>query len=220
MRKAGCYRVSFGFETGNAEVLTKFGKGGKASLEQGVKAAQMARKANIDVSGFFMLGLSPDTEESMNDTIEYAQKLPLDMLKFGIAIAFPGTSMFNNYWRKGLIKTFNWDDYVIYTSKPLFQHPNLSFDTVTQYMNMGYKKAILFNLKFIFRRIMHSIRSGEIFWDIYYFIKFFFAPVENKEANDVKYFSKNQWPQFDFENKEIEVLPYRAAKSQKTLTSV
>jgi anaerobic magnesium-protoporphyrin IX monomethyl ester cyclase len=34
MRKAGCYRVSFGFETGNAEVLKSFGKGGRASSKK------------------------------------------------------------------------------------------------------------------------------------------------------------------------------------------
>ena len=31
------------------------------------------------------------------------------MLKFGIAIAFPGTQMFKENREKGLIKTYNWD---------------------------------------------------------------------------------------------------------------
>jgi len=107
MRKSGCYRVSFGFETGNAEVLKSFGKGGSATLKKGREAAAMARKAGRDTNGMFMLGLSPDTEESMQDTIEYAWTVPLDMLKFGVAIAFPGTEMFRSYREKGLIKSYN-----------------------------------------------------------------------------------------------------------------
>ncbi len=213
MRKAGCYRVSFGFETGNDDVLKAFGKGGKATLTEGIKAVKLARKAHIDVCGFFMLGLSPDTEASMQDTINYARKLSLDMLKFGIAVPFPGTKMFREYYQKGLIKSFNWDDYVIYTSKPLFAHPNLSFDTVQKYMRLAYRKAILENPKFIARRIIHSILSLELFWDIYYFFKFFFAPETNQESDSASYFAKNQWPQFSYDTKSLKFVDYRAAKN-------
>ena len=97
MRGAGCYRVSFGFESGNDKILKQFGKGGRASVEQGRTAVQTARHAGIETTGFFLLGLSPDTEETMEDTIDYARQLPLDMLKFGITIAFPGTPMFKDY---------------------------------------------------------------------------------------------------------------------------
>ena len=220
MKKAGCYRVSFGFETGNADVLAAFGKGGKASLEKGIQAAKMAHKAGIDVCGFFILGLSPDTEQTMRDTVNYAKKVPLDILKFGIAIAFPGTGMFNEYWRKGLIQSWNWDDYVIHTAKSLFSHPNLEFNTVAKYRNIGYKEAILFNLKFIFRRIAHSIKSLELLWDIYYFFKFFFVPAENINANTAQYYAKNQWPQFDFEHKDIEIVTYRNAKTKHSTSLI
>jgi len=220
MHEAGCYRVSFGFETGNAAVLEAFGKGGKASLEQGIKAAKMARKAGIDVSGFFMLGLSPDTEETMMDTINYASRLPLDMLKFGIAIAFPGTQMFNNYKRNDLIKTYNWDDYFIYTSQPLFAHPNLSFETVQKHMDLGYKKAILQNPKFILRRFWHSLRTNELLWDAYYFCKFFFAPSVNENSLQANYYKKDRWPTYDFDKKLHNFEEYRAAKSKTAAVKV
>ena len=70
MRRAGCYRVSFGFESGNDEVLKQFGKGGRATVEQGRKAVQMARQAGIETSGFFLLGLSSDTVETMEETVQ------------------------------------------------------------------------------------------------------------------------------------------------------
>ena len=151
MRKAGCYRVSFGFESGNDEILKSFGKGGKATVEQGKVAVRKARAAGIDTNGFFLLGLSPDTEESMLDTIEFARALELDMLKFGITIAFPGTPMFNDYARENLIKSYEWDEYHIYTERPLFAHRYLNYETILRYMSIAYRRAILTNPSFIWR---------------------------------------------------------------------
>ena len=74
MADAKCYRVSFGFESGNDEVLKSFGKGGAASVQQGRKAVKMARSSGLDTNGFFLLGLSPDTETTMEDTINYARR--------------------------------------------------------------------------------------------------------------------------------------------------
>ena len=145
MRAAGCYRVSFGFESGNDAVLKAFGKGGKASIEKGCEAVKLTRGAGIDTNGYFMLGLSPDTESTMTDTIEYARKRSLDMMKFGISIAFPGTPMFKEYRQKGLVRSYNWDEYFIYTTKALFAHPNLSFDKVTEFAGKAYWRAVLTN---------------------------------------------------------------------------
>lgn len=197
MRKAGCYRVSFGFESGNDEVLKMFGKGGRASIEQGRKAVQTARAAGIDTTGFFMLGLSPDTEETMADTIEFARHLPLDMMKFGVSIAFPGTKMFNEYVAKGLVRTYNWDDYFIYTDEPLFTHANLSYDTIKKTMDIAYSKAMTRNPAFMFRRFLRGIRTGEFFWDAYYAVKFFFMPTISVKVK-TNYHAPERWPVHDF----------------------
>lgn len=197
MKKAGCYRVSFGFESGSNVVLEKFGKGGKASIEQGKKAVKLARKAGLDTSGFFLLGLSPDTEETMEATIQYARSLELDMLKFGITIAFPGTPMFNNYKHKGLIKSFDWDDYNIFTNKSLFSHESLSFKTIQKFMKRGYLEAIIKNPKFIYRRIKRGIKTGEFFWDVYYFVKFCFLPPSNSPKESCEYAHNKEWPKVD-----------------------
>jgi len=197
MRKAGCYRVSFGFESGNDEVLKQFGKGGRASVEQGKAAVQMARRAGIDTNGFFLLGLSPDTEETMQDTIDFASKIPVDMMKFGLSIAFPGTPMFNGYVKDGLVKSFDWDEYFIYTDKPLFTHRHLTLESIQRYMDLAYKKCILHNPGFIVRRLLRGIRTGEFFLDIYYATKFFFMPSIGKSIKSI-YYARDRWPHWDF----------------------
>jgi anaerobic magnesium-protoporphyrin IX monomethyl ester cyclase len=215
MAKAGCYRVSFGFESGSDEVLKAFGKGGRASKEQGKIATRKARRAGIDVMGFFLLGLSPDTEETMTDTIEFARGLELDLLKFGITIAFPGTRMFNEYAREGLVRSYDWDDYYIYTEKPLFAHRNLSYDTILRYMQIAYRRAVVGNPGFILRRGVRGIRTGEFFWDAYYALTFFLLPASNANGQSNAYYAQDRWPRYDFTEHLPSALAYQKATYKK-----
>ena len=212
MRRAGCYRVSFGFESGNDEVLKQFGKGGRATVEQGRKAVQMARQAGIETSGFFLLGLSSDTVETMEETVDFARTVPVDMLKFGSTIAFPGTPMFKDYHQAGLIRSYDWDDYHIYTEEPLFSHPNIPYETVVKMMDLAYKKAITRNPGFIWRRFQRGIRTGEIFWDAWYFLRFLFMPATS-EKQPVDYYAGHRWPTVDYDSaKELHLSDYQIVR--------
>jgi anaerobic magnesium-protoporphyrin IX monomethyl ester cyclase len=212
MRRAGCYRVSFGFETGNDAVLKSFGKGGKATIEQGRTAVRTARAAGIDTSGFFMLGLSADTEETMRETIEYARSLELDMLKFGVTIAFPGTPMFNDYASAGLIRSYDWDEYQIYTHETLFAHRRLDPRLVPQFMALAYRRAILTNPRFILRRLRRGIRTGEFFWDAYYYLKFTLLPATSRSP-ETGYYAQHRWPQHDYAAAPPVAVPYQQASN-------
>ena len=197
LKRSGCYRVSFGFESGNDKVLKAFGKGGRATVEQARKAVKMARTAGIDSNGYFMVGLSADTKETMLDTIEFARTIPVDMMRCSIGIAFPGTAMFDNYVKKGLIRSFNWDEYMVYTAKDLFVHENLSFEEIQDHMKKFFIRCILFNPGFVIRRIIRGFRTGEFFWDLYYALKFYFLPTTGNETK-IKYYKREHWPIYDF----------------------
>ena len=214
LRKSGCYRVAFGFESGNDEVLKSFGKGGRATVKQARKAVQLARKTGIETIGYFMVGLSADTEKSMNDTIEFARTLPMDMMKCGVAIAFPGTKMFNNYVDKGLVRSFDWDEYMIFTAQDLFAHENLSFKTIQKYMQKFFRRCILFNPAFILRRFIRGIRTGEFFWDLYYALKFYFLPATGNEIKS-NYYDRESWPIYDFRERPPKPAKYQIVRKTK-----
>lgn len=197
LKEAGCYRVSFGFESGNDQILKAFGKGGKASIEQGRKAVMLARRAGLDTAGTFLLGLAEDTESTMNDTINYAKELPLDMLKFGVTIAFPGTLMFDRYAKKGLIRSYDWDEYFAFTDKNLFNHEHLSYDVIKKYMQKAYRKAVLFNPGFAARRFIRGLRTGEVFLDAWQALKMYLLPA-SRAAIKSNYYAKERWPHYNF----------------------
>ncbi len=214
MREAGCYRVNFGFESGNDEILKSFGKGGRATVEQGRIAVDKARNAGMDTCGSMLLGLSGDSEETMMDTIEFARQLPLDMMKFGVTIAFPGTAMFQAYVERGLVKTYNWDSYFFYTDESLFAHHNLTFETIRQYMDIAYKRAILYNPSFALRRLLRGFRTGEFFWDVYHALKYFMLPA-SRSALMSQYYAKDRWPQHDFAANPPVEAPYQIVRKKK-----
>jgi anaerobic magnesium-protoporphyrin IX monomethyl ester cyclase len=218
MYKAGCYRVSFGFESGNDAILKSFGKGGKASIEQGKQAARIARKAKLETSGFFMLGLAADTEETMMDTIRFASELPLEMIKFGRTVAFPGTEMFNRYHEKNIINSYNWDDYYTYSNESLFTHDHLSKEIVAKYTQIAYKRAVLFNPGFIWRRLVYGLRTGAIFWDMFYVIKFFLMPSLSTNVPS-RYYAKGRWPHYDFRGNAPSRIDYQVVRKTPKDTS-
>lgn len=213
MKKSGCYRVHFGFESGNDAVLKAFGKGGRATLDQGLTAVQAARRAGMDTFGMFMVGLSADTEETMQDTINYAAKSGVDLMRFGVTVPLPGTKMFDHLRATGHVRSFDWDLYNVYNTRPIFDHPNLSWETIEHYYAKAYKDAFLKNPPFILRRFLRGLRTGEFMWDAYYFFKFMTLNM-GSESTKVEYAYRDEWPVYDFTQAPIRPIDILQAKQK------
>jgi radical SAM superfamily enzyme YgiQ (UPF0313 family) len=104
MGKAGCRLISWGIESGNEAILKHARKG--ADPKKARRALQWAKKAGIMNWGYFIIGLPGETEETIQETIEFAKKLPLDIALFHVAAPHPGTPFFfevveNNWFRPG-----------------------------------------------------------------------------------------------------------------------
>jgi len=54
------------------------------------------------------------------------------------------------------------------------------------------------NPGFIFRRIRRGIKTGEFFWDAYYFLKFLFASAVNHAEDSLGYYAAARWPKHDY----------------------
>ena len=133
------------------------------------------------------------------------------MMKVSIASALPGTKMFNNYIEKRLIRSFNWDEYMMYTAKDLFAHENLSYEVIQKYQKKFFSRCILFNPGFIIRRLLRGIRTREFFWDLYYGLKFIFLPSSGNE-NKSKYYAYNSWPKWDFKTRSPKPAQYQIVR--------
>jgi anaerobic magnesium-protoporphyrin IX monomethyl ester cyclase len=92
MKRAGCVQIHYGIESGCDEILKGINK--KIDLENVEKAVRWTRAAGIRTKGYFMAGLPGDTEETLEKTLRFARRLPLDEVMFSLATPFPGTALF------------------------------------------------------------------------------------------------------------------------------
>jgi anaerobic magnesium-protoporphyrin IX monomethyl ester cyclase len=169
-KRAGCYQVSIGFESGDQSVLDSVNKG--ITLEQSAKCMILVKKAGLESVGFFMLGLPADTEESMEKTIKFAAKMMSTFAKASITTPFPGSRLFEQYEKEGKIKTRDWSKYNQHKVADIYEHPNLSHETIKKYLDRFYR-TFYFNPRFLQMRLLKSLK-GHTFWrDIYYGAKTF-----------------------------------------------
>ncbi len=164
MKKAGCYRVYYGIESGNQKILDRICKG--INIVQVRKAVKLAKKAGLEVIGYFMLGLPDETPKTMQQTINFAKSLDLDLAKTTIASPLPATKMYEEYEKKGLVHITDWGQYNLYmTPKDIYDHPTLSWSTVEKYNKKFYRDFYL-RPSFILKRLYRGIVHGTLITDV------------------------------------------------------
>ena len=107
MKDAGCWLISFGIESASEEILKNVRK--NISPEQSMKAVGFGKKAGLLTLGHFIFGLPGETNETIEKTIKFAKKLPLDFAEFYIATPYPGSQLFEDY--KKTIKNMEWNKF-------------------------------------------------------------------------------------------------------------
>ncbi len=170
LKKAGCYRVSFGVESGDQGVLDRAKKG--ITIDQIKSAFKLAKKTGMETLGFFVLGLPGETKETIEKTINLAKELAVDLPKASIATPLPGTEFFHEWQERRLLNSLTWSDYVFHTTKRVAQYPDITDKEMTKYYNLFYRRLYL-RPSFIWKRVWRGIKTGDIFFDVYYFLKVF-----------------------------------------------
>ncbi len=92
MYKSGCRLVSIGVESGSQEILNNIGK--KITLDNIRNTVKVLKKNKIKIYNYFVLGLPWETEETANETINFAIELDSNFVSFYTAAPLPGTKFF------------------------------------------------------------------------------------------------------------------------------
>lgn len=106
MRKAGCYRISFGVESGSQKILETIGK--KQSIDQIVAAFEMAHHVGIHPSALLMVGNPGETHETIQETIDLVRRIKPYGVGVSITLVFPGTELYELSKAQGLINDDYW----------------------------------------------------------------------------------------------------------------
>jgi radical SAM superfamily enzyme YgiQ (UPF0313 family) len=97
MKSAGCVHILLGIESGNQKILDLMKK--NTTLAAAEKCCALLRRHGIIYTNSLMLGCEGETEETVMETIAFAKKLKADLVNFVIFIPFPGTPIFDKYYK-------------------------------------------------------------------------------------------------------------------------
>ncbi|MFC1553543.1 B12-binding domain-containing radical SAM protein [candidate division KSB1 bacterium] len=101
MKRAGCFLIRIGIESGNNEILKSMKK--NITIEEAYAACRIIKKYNIELLVFFIVGFPQETEESLNDTKKAMKKVKCDQISYSIFTPYPGTIAFEYCKEKNLI---------------------------------------------------------------------------------------------------------------------
>jgi len=154
MKKAGCHQIMYGIESGVQEVLDSINKNINPGLIK--KVVKLTKLAKIDVRGAFMVGSPIETKETVLKTLNFAIELNPEIAIFNITTPYPGTQMFEEAKKKGMLTTYDWDNYTF--AEPVMKLENLSRQEVLGLYRYCYRK-FYFRPKYILMRLKRLLRK-------------------------------------------------------------
>jgi radical SAM superfamily enzyme YgiQ (UPF0313 family) len=105
MRKAGCWQVLYGFESGDDRMLKLLKKGN--TVEMNKRAIRLTQEAGLEVRGDFIVGTPGETWESLEKTVQFAIDMKLDYAHFNKFTPFPGTELYAQLTAEGHVFDFS-----------------------------------------------------------------------------------------------------------------
>ena len=115
MKRAGCWQISFGLETGSDEMLRRMDK--SARVEKSERAVNWSAEAGIRVKGLFMLGYPGETPESIEMTKAFVRRIPMTIMNLTKFTPYPGSPVYrelygtairDDHWEKMNGMNFVW----------------------------------------------------------------------------------------------------------------
>jgi len=109
MKKAGCYLLGLGIESGVQTILDNAGK--SQTIADITRAVDLCKKAGIKTMGHFIFGLPGETRETANETIKFMLKLGLDYMQCYCAVPYPKTELGRLARKNNWIRAEKWSMY-------------------------------------------------------------------------------------------------------------
>jgi len=142
MRKAGCYRIHFGVESGSPPILKASGK--KITLEQVENAVKLAKKHKFHTMSYYMFGFPDESYEDAVKTINFSIKVNTDYAVYAVIIPYPGTELYKIALERKIIPNDFWIDFVKNPtpdfSIPYLIEQNMDKKTLISLKNLALRK--------------------------------------------------------------------------------
>ncbi len=136
MKKAGCWMIGYGLESGSQEILDRMNK--KTTLEQNANAVRWTKEAGLQATAHTVLGYPGETAETIKKTIDFVCSLPLDFAQFYCAVPFPGSKLYQEAIEKGWIVDARWE--MFEQNFAIISTPELPAEEIAKWRSVAYRR--------------------------------------------------------------------------------
>lgn len=158
MKKAGCFLVAFGFESGSDEMLKIMRKG--TTVAENKQAAKWCKEIGLPFWGYFVIGFPWEDKKHILETKKLVMETDPDFIEVTIALPFYGTPMYETCKENNLLEKSVLGSDFFHSSTKGTMH--LSIEEV-----MKLRKNILLSFylrpKYIFRKMGECVTHPSVF---------------------------------------------------------
>jgi radical SAM superfamily enzyme YgiQ (UPF0313 family) len=139
MKKSGCVRVKLGVETGCDRLLSETKKG--ITKEQIRRAIALTKKVGVETTTYLMIGMPSETEEEIQETLNFARELESDYYSLSILAPYPGTEIYADVIEGGKkLPKEHWE-YFFHQSKDMILTDNIDKRLVDECLSLNETKG-------------------------------------------------------------------------------
>ena len=155
MKKAGVKFLGFGIESGNQDVLDFYNK--KTTIKQIQKAVKLSREMNFITLGTFILGAPIETPGHIENTIQFACSLPLD-----ISFFFPLNYMWGSeLWKEAVDQKLIQENEYSIMADAKRGLGNFTFEELESYCQKAFKR-FYFRPSYLVKQLYRSLRRKDL----------------------------------------------------------
>ncbi|GAB4544342.1 MAG: radical SAM protein [Thermodesulfovibrionia bacterium] len=167
LRDAGCQGIHYGVEAGTERILDVLNKGIK--IEDVKRVFDLTRRYNIQILAYFMIGNPSETKDDIQRTFRVMKALNPDYVHITIFTPFPGTRLYLDGLKSGMIKRDYWREFAK-NPRPDFIPPHwdemFTREELQELLVEGYKDFYIrpsYILKRFFKiRSLHELKRKGI----------------------------------------------------------
>ena len=135
MKQAGCWKICFGIESGSQRILDIMKKSQKVS--KSIDVVNLAKKAGLEVEGYFIMGYLGEDEDSLKETIAYIKRIKLNNMFLSYFVPFPGSEAYKTAHQYGVFED-DWKNLDIF-NKPKFIPNGLTSEKLIYFQKKAYR---------------------------------------------------------------------------------